>query len=106
MTEPQTATSNTKRPYRTEEQWRQLIEEHEAGDLSVDKFCTQNNLKRTTFYKWRKRLLQESIPLSTPPAFIELPVAKTTPVQQSTWDIELELGSGVVLRLRSAESCG
>ncbi len=101
MTQPNTPTQTTKRSYRSEEQWRQLINAFEASNLSVDEYCAQNNLKYTTFCKWRQRLKPVQGSHQTPPSFIELTdVAKAPPVNQSAWDIELELGSGTFLRLR------
>ena len=103
MTQSLTATQSNKRPYRSKEQWRQLIEEYETSDLSIDGFCTQKGIKYMTFYKWRKRLQQNEGALNTTPSFIEL--ANTTNssfTQEPIWNIELELGSGTILRLRRA----
>jgi transposase-like protein len=100
MTNPQSA-NNTKRPYRTEAQWRQLIEDYEASDVSIDNFCAQNNLNCKSFYQWRKRLQQTQHSPGTVPDFIELThVAKPSATQQSHWDLELEFGSGTFLRIR------
>ena len=99
MTQPHIPTQS-KRPYRNEEQWRELIDAFETSHLSIDDYCTQNNLKYTTFYKWRKRLQQTQNSQQTP-SFVELTdFAKTPPVNQSNWDIELELGADTFLRIR------
>ena len=95
--------AHSKRPYRSKEQWHQLIDAFEASDLSVDDYCAQHDLKLTTFYKWRNRLQQEARAQKTSPSFIELTDFNNTPLQpanQSAWDIELELGSGAFLRIR------
>ncbi len=100
MTEPNSPAHN-KRPYRSREQWRQLINDFEASNLSVDNYCAQHNLKHTTFYKWRNELQRAHSTPHTPSAFIELTdLARTSPTNESTWDIELELGSGTFLRIR------
>ena len=99
MTQPHIPTQS-KRPYRNEEQWRELIDAFETSNLSIDDYCTQNNLRYTTFYKWRKRL-QQTQNTHQPPSFVELTdFARTPPANQSNWDIELELGADTFLRIR------
>ena len=98
-----TTSQSTKRPYRTEAQWHQLIAAFEASDLSVNEYCAEHNLKYTAFYQWRKRLQSKPSNHPSPPSLIELTdFAKTPSSQSSSWDIELELGSGTFLRIRRA----
>ncbi len=101
MTQFNTPTQTTKRVRRSEAQWRQLMNTFEAGNLSANEYCVQNNLKYTTFCKWRQRLQSALRSDQTSPSFIEITdLAKAPPDNQLAWDIELELGSGTFLRLR------
>lgn len=93
----------TKRPYRTEAQWRQLINDFDSSDLSASEYCIQHRLKYTTFHQWRKRLQSSPDNSPTSPALIELTgFTKTSSEKSSNWDIELDLGSGIFLRIRRA----
>ena len=98
MTQP--TPTQKKRPYRNEDHWRELIDAFESSNLSVADYCEQNHLKYTTFYKWRKRLQQTQDTRQSLP-FVEITdIATTASAKQSSWDIELELGSNTFLRIR------
>ncbi len=83
------------RSYHNRETWRQLIDEWSGSGLGQREFCDQHGVGYSTFCKWKKRILSER---SSPvPALIEI----TPPSERvADWDVELELGTGVVLRLR------
>ena len=86
---------------RSRDDWRQLITEYEAGQLTQRQFCEYHQLAYSTFCYWRKRLSAGAVrtelaAVSVP--LIELPVLPTP--GQSDWRLELELGQGVVLRLK------
>ena len=92
---------------RTHEQWQQIFKQHASSGLQIAAFCKQQKLNPSSFYAWRKRLASQ----------LPLPVVENTPVlaetQQddwvgitqepiatpSSWDIELALPNGVVLRM-------
>jgi len=87
-------------PRRSAKQWQELIDQQLASGLSAPHFCKENNLGYPSFSAWRKRLTQSTNNASVPPAFVEL----TTPQKQTTpsppaWTVELDLGSGVCLRI-------
>ena len=98
---------------RTAAQWRKLIERFERSGQTRGKFCTAHGLALSTFDLWRRKL-------GAPPAAVDeahpeaLFVELTNPAQTLTaptssqtdaWEVEVELGAGVVLRLRRAASC-
>ncbi len=86
----------TRRSRRTPAQWQTIIQNHRDSGLSVRQFCEANDFNYSVFSKWRNRLAGHNAPL------IELkPVAEPLAAPlHTTWDIELELGDGAVLRLR------
>ena len=81
---------------RDEAEWRALMADYERWDGTQVTFCRARGISRKTFQAWRRRL-----GLTRPPAsagsggFVEIARASAP-----GWDIELELGGGVVLRLR------
>jgi len=80
-------------------QWEELMAAYEAGDLSQREFCKCHNVAYSTFGYWRKQLRSPVDPLAgTSEPLLELsPLALGDTTQ---WRVELDLGSGLVLRLR------
>jgi putative transposase len=93
-----------KRVRRSRAQWQALIERGECSPLGVSGFCRAEGIGSASFYKWRQRLAADAPPETlapvNEPGFLDLgPLAGPTS-NGAAWDIELELGAGVVLRLR------
>ncbi|WP_248291033.1 IS66 family insertion sequence element accessory protein TnpA [Pseudoalteromonas arctica] len=44
------------RKTRSLEQWRNIIEEQQASDLTITEFCQQHALSKTSFYAARSKL--------------------------------------------------
>lgn len=83
-----------KRSRRTPDEWRRLVKRFEAAGVSQKRFCAAEGLNETTFRLWRSRVRSERTEAAP---FVEVvPV----PASESPWAIELELPSGVKLRLR------
>ena len=96
-----------RRPRRSRAQWQALIEQAERSGLSARAFCQGEGINLASFYQWRKRLAaegSESHAASDTPAsdtFIDLgPLGDGRSRGGGDWDIELQLGADVVLRLR------
>ena len=93
--------SRTTRTRRTAEQWRTLIAEQAGSGLSQEAFCKQKKLALSTFASWKRRLGRgpavENEPTSDPATWIDL---GSLGARSAGWDIELDLGDGVCLRLR------
>ncbi|WP_419649563.1 IS66 family insertion sequence element accessory protein TnpA [Thiolapillus sp.] len=95
-----------KRRSRTE--WQALIDEQIASGLTQKAFCGQQGISLATFSYWRRKLQAESSSTATPTSpsidtvsladWIELPTQGSA--TDGGWQIELELGSGLCLRLR------
>lgn len=93
--------STTSRIRRSATQWQQLISEQAESGLSQAAFCKRKRLPLSTFTHWKRRL---SIELdeqerNTPDqsSWIEL---GSLAGKELGWDIELDLGGGMCLRLR------
>ena len=95
-----------------EAQWRTLVSAFVESGTTRRAFCAQHGLSVSTFDWWRKRL--GAMPCAARPRaradalFVELTAssgaaAAAVPVSHRSmpaWDVELELGAGVVLRVR------
>ena len=80
-------------------QWRALVERGQSSGLSVAAFCRSQGINPASYYRWRERLARDP---ETPamhgaaPGFIDLGTLGAS----RAWDVEIDLGAGVVLRLR------
>ena len=91
---------------RSKSEWQRLIDEQAASGLSQKAFCGQRGIPLATFGYWKRKLQAES--LSTPTGsgndsisladWIELPTQGSA--AGGGWQIELDLGNGLCLRLR------
>jgi len=72
-----------------------------GSGLSVAAFCRAEAISPGSYFRWRERLAEDAATPDTPgaaPAFIEMGTLGASQV----WDLEIDLGSGIVLRLRRA----
>jgi putative transposase len=82
---------------RSRSDWQQLIDEQARSGVSQTAFCAARTVSTTSFQHWKRRLAAAASP-SPSPTWLDL-----GPLRESVaagWDIELELGGGVCLRLR------
>lgn len=84
-----------RRSYHNKQTWQQLIDEWLGSGLGQREFCNQHGVGYSTFCKWKKRILSENH--SPVPELIEI-TPPSEPLRH--WDVELELGTGVILRVR------
>ena len=80
--------------------WQQLIDEQASSDLGQRAFCERREIAYSSFCHWKRKLNTEpSGSGSTAHAeFVEL--APAGPTLAEGWEVEVELGDGVWLRLR------
>ena len=86
--------------HRTADQWQLLVSQQQTSGLTAPKFCEQYSVGYASFCQWRKRLAEPAAKPVESPAFVEL----STPVnsQNQPWAVELEIASGMVLRIAKA----
>ena len=84
-------------PRRSRADWEQLMEQYEANGLKQHAFCEQQGLAYSTFCYWRKQLRQPATENHSEHLF-ELPILPVD--EHPDWRVELDLGQGVVLRLK------
>ena len=97
--------------------WWAIVQRQMESGLSQVAFCAAEGLSVSSLQNWKRKLVREGRFSEAPPApaapwFAELavpvpgvePEAPGGPVPPA-WQIELELGGGVVLRIYRAESC-
>jgi hypothetical protein len=95
------------RPRRSRAQWQTLIEQAEQSALSISDFCHAEDLSVSSFYQWRRRLAAKpdpgaaSVACADPGTFIDVgALSDGAHDAPGPWDVELQLGNNVVLRLR------
>jgi len=84
---------------KSRDQWVELMAAYEAGDLSQREFCEKHDVAYSTFGYWRKRLRSAvtSLEAASEPL---LELSALTLGDASDWRVELDLGCGVILRVR------
>ena len=90
---------------RSEDEWRALFARFERAGQTIEQFCTEQGLGLSTFSRWRQRLRGEgrAEPRGcSEPVFVELSSPEVAKTDAPGWDVELQLGAGVYLRLRKA----
>ena len=100
-------TTGNKQGRRSASEWRALMAKFSRSRETRTQFCERHGLALSTFDRWRSLLRQEPTAVSqTPPSppgtlFVELADGDKPVVSPSAaWDVELELGAGMFLRLR------
>jgi len=43
--------------------WQDIFEQQQQSDLSIIQFCRDNKINLSTFYAWRKRLSDKTLPI-------------------------------------------
>ena len=79
---------------RTRQQWQNLVDDQATSNLSARQYCDQHQLNYQLFCKRRKQSSERA-----PAPLIDLSSLVGEPANQ-IWDIELELGGGMALRLK------
>jgi len=93
--------SGTTRTRRTSGQWRELIDEQVDSGLSQVAFCKRKRIALSSFANWKRKLSAVSIERksSTPEPSPWIDLGRLG-AERSGWDVELDLGGGICLRLR------
>ena len=83
--------------------WQERLENRAASGLSIDEFCADEDISRSTFYRWVGRL-KDGIPDAVKEEGASLTLAdiaepKFLPVSVTASPIEIELPNGGLVRL-------
>ena len=83
--------------------WQERLASREASGLSVDDFCADEGVSRSTFYRWVRRL-KDGIPDAVKEEGVSLTLAdmaepKFLPVSVTASPVEIELPNGGLVRL-------
>lgn len=106
-----TPITRTKQTRHSPSEWRALIQAFSHSNATRAQFCAAHGLALSTFDRWYHHLRQETPACVPTPAssaeanalFVELAEEeKPITAVASAWDVELDLGRGVCLRLRHA----
>ncbi len=91
-------TTITCKPRHSRSGWEQLMAQYKASGLKQRAFCEQHGLAYSTYCYWRKQLRQSPSIESHSEHLFELPslLGDNNP----DWRVELDLGQGVVLRMK------
>lgn len=87
--------SGKRRPRRSRDEWQRLIEKQVASGQTQVAFCAEHGISVASLQNWKRRLAG---PVVTPTPWFEL--GTLADVKSTVWDIELDLGEGICLRLR------
>ncbi len=99
-------------PRHSAHQWQDIILRFQNDSLTIEEFCQKESIGILSFKKWRARYskTRNQHKKSTTPDFIEItdtsvkahPRLSLPPAGLIPWDIELELGNGIVCRIRKS----
>jgi hypothetical protein len=84
-----------KRPRRSRDEWQRLIEKQAASGQTQAVFCAEHGISVASLQNWKRRL---AAPDEAPAPWFEL--GTLADAKSTGWDIELDLGDGICLRLR------
>jgi len=79
---------------RSATEWRGIIERYRQSGMGMNEFCAQEGLRVGTFEQWYRRT-RSAAPRKG--QFVEV---QSLPALGGPWAVEVELPSGVRLRLR------
>ena len=90
---------SSRRRRRTANKWEKLVSRFEQGVQTRRDFCLSQGVSLSTFDLWRRKLRGKT---ARPDESMFVEVSQAEPTEVTSWDVELELGGGVILRVRSA----
>ena len=95
MTEESATQGSPRRIRRSRDEWRRLIDEQAGSGQTPAAFCAARGISVGSLQNWRRRLGASSATLGP---WVEL--GMLAEAKPAAWDVELDLGNGVCLRLR------
>jgi len=89
--------STKRRIRRSQTEWQRLIDDQTNSGQTQAAFCAANGISVASFQNWKRRLAAESPATAPTEPWLELGTVAQRGA--SAWDIELDLGEGLCLRL-------
>lgn len=87
----------TRRARRSREDWRRLVSEQTESGLTQAAFCKANGLSVASLQYWKRKLADSS---ETMPSAPWVDLGTLAAAASPDWEIELQLGEGICIRLR------
>ena len=82
--------------------WQERLANREASGLSIDEFCADEDVSRSTYYRWIQ-LLKDGIPEAVkegqPVTLADLAEPKFLPITVTASPVEIQLPNGGLVRL-------
>jgi len=103
-----TSSSRKPRIVRSKATWQQIMDQYDSSSQTQAEFCREHDIAPMSFYKWRQRLSKETqsdhfIDISQSMVSVKPIDQKASSMEEpSPWQVELELGQGMTLRIRTA----
>jgi len=104
LSQPQPNHKPRTRVMRSRGQWKALLEEFNTSELTKSAFCKKHRIATSSLYRWQQ-LFAEHVGVTD---FVDVtqplsstPLPPPAPSGDNDWQVELELGAGIVLRLRT-----
>ena len=82
--------------------WQERLANREASGLSIDEFCADEDISRSTFYRWMERLrdgIPDAIKEEKRLTLADIAEPKFLPVSVTASPVEIELPNGGLVRL-------
>ena len=88
-------------PRKKATEWQELVGQYERSGLTRKQFCDKHALVLSTFDYWRHKLRRMNEAAHDETVFIALSTETEAVTKNDLpWDVELQLGEGLFLRLR------
>lgn len=90
---------------RSRAQWRRVIRAQSASELGQKDYCTRHGISYSTFCRWKRELGTDQVAALPSPTVDFVELAPSVASVAAGWEVELELGEGLTLRLRRSCCC-
>ena len=82
--------------------WQERLANREASGLSIDEFCSDEDVSQSTFYRWVQRLkagIPDAVKEEKRLTLADIAEPKFLPVSVTSSPVEIELPNGGLVRL-------
>jgi len=82
--------------------WQERLANREASGLSIDEFCIDEDVSRSTYYRWVQRLkdgIPEAVKEEQTLTLADIAEPKFLPVSVTASPVEIQLPNGGLVRL-------